>query len=204
MDALVHQYDTEPVSQPEIEQASSFEAYCWPESPKTDKEWNYLLTETRKKVEWLREKVLTEEEKEVLRKIYCNLPEKQEYKDWEQLNSHDTLRQAIEKQTLKLIKPEGLNLYVISLNWNVDYFYNEDWSIYWNFKSFSEKYSQMIINDLAEFYWAETTISDSWEISININWVAVPPLSDKYILMMYSSLESTIKFLEALEEYVEE
>lgn len=156
--------DTTPL-EPQVGSFQEVASCDKPNSPETMEDWNKLLEDTRQKVEWLREKVLTEEQKEILRNIYCNLPEQKEYAEWEQLNSHDSLRQAIEKQTVQLFEIAWKEQFVISIDWNnVDFIFDKSWEEYF---SFFEVRNWMLST------WYYRMLSKYWYEHSIINWKEV-------------------------------
>jgi len=179
-------YDTTPLK-PQVGSFQDVASCDKPNSAETMEDWNNLLEETRKKVEWLREKVLTEEQKEVLRNIYCNLPQKQVYAEWEQLNSHDSLRQAIEKQTMQLFDIPWENKIAISVYGNnLDFLYNSDWTEYFDFlwrRSDKIKYSAFMW-----IMWIEET-SVNWDLYIIAEGQEYKVLTEEYFKVMLEKVQ---------------
>jgi len=163
--------------------------------PDFQAQFDDLQKQTADKVGKLQEQIqYSETQKEILRKIYCNLPEKQEYKDWDQLNSYDTLRQAIEKQTMQLFDIPWKEEIAISVDWNnVDFIYKSDWEKYFDFMD-----RRMDVMRYSAYKWV---ISDTyketesnWKYTLFKDWVEIETFSDKW-LNSYFEISTHINWL---------
>jgi hypothetical protein len=90
------------------------------------KQFDNLQAEARSEAERLQwELKYSEDERENLRNIYCNL--------WE---DKAELKKAIETQTVKIFEIPWKDLVALSLNWtNIDFLYHKDWEIWRDFYS---------------------------------------------------------------------
>jgi len=124
------------------------------ENPDFQKQFQLLQSQTKNETLKLHNEItFTEKQKEVLRKIYQNL--------WK---NNPELKQAIENQTIKIFEVPNRDLVALSVEGkNVDYLYDLDGKIYWNFKEWRK-----ILDD----YIRLLGFSSSWNFreKLLLNW----------------------------------
>jgi len=134
---------------------------------------------------------LSDNHKEVLRKIYCNL--------WE---NNPELKQAIENQTIRVFDVPDRDLVALYEEWwNLLYFAENNWEEYFNLEKIRSWNSSIFLNRFLErLYLIRPSKNSEWLYLLEKWEKIIENNSEEYILLILQASDLLLEFIKKLKD----